>query len=158
MFRLILGIATWLTFASLLAAAPRVMTGKVVGVADGDTITVFVKGHTVKVRLVGVDAPEKKQAFGPEAKEFTSSLVFGKTVTISAQSRRDRYQRVLGVVVLPDGTILNQELVRAGMAWHYTQFSRDAKLIELENEAKTAKRGLWISSQPVPPWEFRRRR
>ncbi len=88
-------------------------SGRVVGVADGDTITVLHNGKGERIRLNGIDCPEKRQAFGNRAKQFTSNLVFAKTVTVQAVDR-DRYGRTVGVVLLPDGRSLNHELVRAG--------------------------------------------
>lgn len=133
-------------------------TGNVVGVSDGDTITVMRDGRGEKVRLHGVDSPEKSQAYGQRAKQFTSSLVFGKTVTVEIQDR-DRYGRTVGTVVLPDGRSLNMELVRAGLAWWYRKYApRASQLRALEAEAREAKRGLWADPSPVPPWSYRRHR
>ena len=92
-------------------------TARVVGVSDGDTITVLDGTTQVKVRLNGIDCPEKGQPFGARAKQLTSELGFGKSVTV-CPSGADRYGRTLGEVVLPDGRVLNRELVEAGMAWH----------------------------------------
>jgi len=136
-------------------AGAESFSGKVVGVSDGDTISVMCDGEAVKVRLSGIDCPEKKQAYGERAKQFTSDLAFGKTVTVS-YSKKDRYGRVLGVVELPGGRVLNEELLRAGYAWHYTRYSKDRTLAELEEEARKARRGLWRDPDPVPPWEFRK--
>src|SRR5206468_6700975 len=103
-------------------AAPE-FHGRVVGVADGDTITVLHDGRPEKLRLYGIDAPEKRQAFGQRAKEFTAGLAFGTTVTVRVRDH-DRYRRTVAEVVLPDGRSLNQELVRAGYAWWYRRYSK----------------------------------
>lgn len=145
----LLSIATCLTFVSVALAD---FSGRVVGVADGDTITVLHNGFGERFRLTGIDCPEKRQPFGNRAKQFTSSLVFGKTVTVRGTGR-DRYGRTLGVVFLPDGRNLNQELVKAGLAWWYRQYSKDETLAQLEQEARTARRGLWVDPNPIPPWE-----
>jgi micrococcal nuclease len=129
---------------------------RVVGISDGDTISVMHDGRAEKVRLNGVDCPEKWQAFGQRAKQFTSKLAFGKDVTVKTFSY-DKYGRTIGDVVLPDGRILSQELVRAGLAWWYEKYSKDTTLRDLEAEARAAKRGLWVYPDPVPPWEWRRR-
>jgi endonuclease YncB( thermonuclease family) len=130
-------------------------TGKVVGVADGDTISVMRGGRAVKVRLHGIDCPEKKQPFGTQAKQFSSDLAFGEEVEVQIQSF-DRYGRVVGEVILPDGTSLNQELVRAGFAWWFRKYApNDPILKELESVARAAKRGLWNDCCPLPPWEWR---
>jgi micrococcal nuclease len=129
--------------------------GKVVRVADGDTITVMHFGKDEKIRLAGIDCPERKQAFGTRARQFTSKLVFGQVVTVMAETV-DRFGRTVGEVILPDGRSLNRELVRAGYAWWYRQFSDDETLGQLEEEARMFRRGLWAESNPIPPWEFRR--
>lgn len=129
--------------------------GRVVAVADGDTVSVMHLGKSEKVRLNGIDCPEEGQAFGTRAKQFTSELAFGKEVAVRTKDR-DKYGRTVGDVVLPDGRFLNRELVAAGLAWWYRAYSNDETLGELEVEAKAAKRGLWIDSNPQPPWEFRR--
>ena len=127
---------------------------KVVGVSDGDTITVLHGTTPVKVRLNGIDCPEKRQPFGSRAKQLTSELAFGKTVTVRPVGK-DRYGRTLADVTLPDGRVLNQELVAAGMAWHYTQYSKDKSLARLERQAREARVGLWSEARPVAPWDFR---
>ncbi len=130
-------------------------TYKVVGVSDGDTITVLHDGKAERIRLHGIDCPEKRQAFGNRAKQFTSTLVFGTTVTVQVMDR-DRYGRTVGVVLLPDGRSLNHELVRAGFAWWYWRYTPDDEtLAQLEREARAAKRGLWADPNPVPPWTWR---
>ncbi len=129
-------------------------TYKVVGVSDGDTITVLHDGKAERIRLHGIDCPEKRQAFGNRAKQFTSTLVFGTTVTVQVMDR-DRYGRTVGVVLLPDGRSLNHELVRAGLAWMYRRYTNDQGLSDLEEEARVARRGLWADANPVPPWAWR---
>ena len=110
-------VVLWCMLAPLGASADQ-FTGKVVGISDGDTLSVLREGKAVKVRLHGVDTPEKAQSFGAQARKFTSDMVFQQTVTIIVQDT-DRYGRLVGDVLLPDGRSLNQELVRAGMAWWY---------------------------------------
>nr|MDP2190785.1 thermonuclease family protein [Rhodoferax sp.] len=136
------------------------ITGKVVGVADGDTITVLDADKVQhKIRLAGIDAPEKKQAFGNRSKESLSDLVFDKTVNVET-SKRDRYGREIGKVLV-NGQDVNLVQVERGMAWFYRQYQReqspnDRRLYEAaEDAAKAGKRGLWRDTEPVPPWEFR---
>ena len=136
-------------------------TGKVVGVADGDTITVLDADKVQhKIRLTGIDAPEKRQAFWTYSKQSLSDMVYNKTVTVETV-KRDRYGRELGKV-LADGKDVNLEQIRAGMAWHYKAYQRDQSAAdrqtyaEAENEAMAARRGLWDDPEPVPPWEWRR--
>jgi endonuclease YncB( thermonuclease family) len=129
--------------------------GKVVGISDGDTLTVLHHEYPLKVRLHGVDAPEKRQAFGTQARQFTSDLVFKQTVTVVIHDM-DRYGRLVVDVLLPDGRSLNRELVRAGMAWWYREYApQDTALEALEREARDAQQGLWSDLHAVAPWEWR---
>jgi micrococcal nuclease len=129
---------------------------KVVGISDGDTLTVLAAGNRqVKIRLHGVDAPETGQDFGARAKQAASELAFGKQVTVREMDR-DRYGRTVAEVILPDGKSLGRELVRAGFAWHFVKYApADRELAALEAEAKAAKRGLWSQAGAVPPWDWR---
>jgi endonuclease YncB( thermonuclease family) len=135
------------------------VTGRVVGVADGDTITVL-DGDKVqhKIRLAGIDAPEKKQPFGNRSKESLSELTY-KTVTVETD-KRDKYGRQVGKVLV-NGQDVNLVQVERGMAWFYRQYQReqspnDRRLYEAaEDAAKADRRGLWHDAGPVPPWEFR---
>jgi len=129
-------------------------TGRVIGVADGDTITVLHNGRGEKIRLYGIDCTEKRQAFGTKAKQFTSEQAFGKDVTI-IEHGKDKYGRTLGDVILPDGKSLNEELVYNGLAWWYRKYSKSPRLAAFEMEARLAHRGLWADKDPVPPWEWR---
>lgn len=129
-------------------------TGKVIGVSDGDTISVLVHGDVRKVRLNGVDCPEKKQAFGQQAKLFTSKKTYSKTVKVLSTGH-DRYRRFLGDVILPDGKNLNDLLLENGYAWWYQKFSKDEHRHELQEIARKHKRGLWQDSNAAAPWEFR---
>jgi len=140
----------------LLAAEPQTLTGRVVSITDGDSITVLSNGAQVKIRLVGVDAPERKQPFGTRAREHLASLVHEKDVTIET-SGQDRYGRTLGVVYV-GGKNVNAAMVESGMAWHYVQYSKDKRLMIVEHDAREFKRGLWADPEPVPPWEWRRRK
>lgn len=135
--------------------SPAQFSGKVVGVADGDTISVMHNDRAEKVRLNGIDCPEKHQAYGARAKQFTSERLFGQIVTVIV-SGTDRYGRTLGEVILADGTSLNRTLVEEGLAWWYRRYSDDDALRQLEEEARAAGRGLWADREPVPPWEFRK--
>ncbi len=133
-------------------------SGRVVGVTDGDTIKVMHNGMAEKIRLYGIDSPEKGQAYGTKAKQFTSEMVFGKDVTVKTHGL-DKYGRTIGVVMLPDGRNLNHELVKAGLAWWYRKYApHDDTLRELEEKAQQTKHGLWADPHAVPPWEWRKLR
>jgi endonuclease YncB( thermonuclease family) len=140
------------------AAPAQEFSAKVVGVSDGDTITVLKDRTQVHVRLNGIDCPEKGQAFGGRAKEFTSEHAVGKVVTIRPQTT-DRYGRIVAEVLLQDGKSLNHELVRAGFAWWFRKYAPDdTELKRLEEEARGSKRGLWADAHPISPWEWRNER
>jgi endonuclease YncB( thermonuclease family) len=130
--------------------------GKVVSIADGDTLTVLVtpSNQQVKVRLSGIDTPERKQAFGTQAKQALSAKVFGKLVRVQ-DNGQDRYGRTLGDIYLGERWV-NLEMVAEGYAWHYKAYSKDKRLADAEVGARKAKRGLWTDRDPVPPWEFRK--
>ncbi len=129
--------------------------GQVVGVSDGDTISVMRDGREQRVRLAEIDCPELHQAFGRRAKQFTSQQAFGRSVTVRVRDR-DRYGRVVGEVILPDGRSLDRELVRNGLAWWYRAYSRDASIGRLEDQARAEHAGLWADAHPQPPWEWRK--
>ena len=139
------------------SAFSQTYTAKVVGVTDGDTIKILKDKQQIKIRLYGVDTPEKKQDFGSKAKQFTSYLLFGKIVTVK-EFDKDRYGRTIALIYI-NGKCLNEELVRNGFAWVYTQYCKESfclKWPEYQEQAKQSKRGLWSQKNPVPPWEFRR--
>lgn len=145
--------------ATTTAAEPSIITGEVVGVSDGDTITVLVDEEPIKVRLDGIDAPEAGQPFGTQAKTALSDAIFAKPVRVTI-SDTDRWGRSIGVVEVagPQGRPQNVNLamVRAGMAWHYVAFSDDQELAQAEQEARQGRRGLWTDPEPTPPWEWRK--
>jgi len=142
----------WIFLPSITFAAD--FQAKVIHIADGDTITVLNEtNEQIKIRLNGIDCPEKAQAYGNKAKQFTKNLVGGQTVTIQAYDQ-DRYGRTIGDVVLENGRNLSQELVKAGYAWWFFKYSDDEQLGLLEVQAKIAKVGLWADKNPVPPWIF----
>lgn len=133
-------------------------TGQVVGILDGDTIEVMRHGKAERIRLFGIDCPEKAQAFGHKAKQAASRLVFGKTVTVESHGH-DKYQRTIGEVFLTDGTHVNRELVAEGWCWWYRKYApEDVMLAALEAAARAAHKGLWIDPAPIPPWVYRKAR
>lgn len=132
-------------------------TGKVVGVSDGDTIKVLRNGEQVKIRLYGIDTPEKKQAFGQVAKRYTADFVAGKVVSVEPIDK-DRYGRTVALVSA-NGISLNKELVQNGFAWVYGQYCKKefcTEWKELEGQARSNRKGLWAESSPQTPWEFRK--
>lgn len=138
-----------------LPLGAKTLKGEVVSVADGDTLTVLgKKGTCEKVRLQGIDAPERDQAFGTESGEMLSKLVKGKTVTVRYEEKDD-YGRVLGTIYHKDKNI-NLEMVKRGGAWHYKHYAPDnEELAKAEAKARKAKLGLWENEDPAAPWDFR---
>lgn len=144
--------------AAAVSVSGAEIIGRVVGVADGDTITVLDemdKGR-FRVRLYGIDAPEKKQAFGNKAKQYLSSLVYSKRVSVRF-STVDRYGRIVGRVYV-SGKDISLVMLSAGYAWHYVHFDKSPEYAAAENKARSAGVGLWSDRSPVQPWEFRKRR
>jgi endonuclease YncB( thermonuclease family) len=131
MMKLILGFLLFfsLNFVSFSQSA---INGRVVSVLDGDTFIILDKqNNQTHIRFYGIDCPEKKQAFGQIAKKLTSDLSFKKWVTVIVKGK-DIYGRTIGIVKLPDGKILNEELLRSGLAWHYTKFDNSASYASLQ--------------------------
>lgn len=155
-------IAAFLVLLPTLASA-QALTGKVVGIADGDTLTLLDSANTQhRVRLAGIDSPEKGQPFGDHCKKSLSDLVFGRTVEVES-SKLDRYGRVIGKVVI-NGLDANLEQINRGCGWHYKKYQNEQPLEErlsytrAEANAREAGVGLWRDKDPVPPWEWRRAR
>ena len=138
-----------------LSAQAETIQGLVVKIADGDTLTLLTgSNEKIKVRLAGIDTPERKQPFGSEAKQALSELVFQKKALIEVETK-DRYGRTVGIVFV-DGQNINYELVKQGMAWVYRKYTNDEILYELEAQAKTKKTGLWADAKPIAPWSWRK--
>lgn len=135
----------------LISADP--LTGKVVKVTDGDTITVLVDNNQIKVRLSEIDAPERGQDFGQKSKEALADLVFEKEVRVVTHGK-DRYGRVIGDVFVGDKNV-NEKLVEDGWAWKYLKYSKSERLGEIEKNARESKKGLWAGKTSVAPWEYR---
>lgn len=154
--------AILLTIFSLFAFADTTQyQATVIGVSDGDTITVLDGNKEQhKIRLQGIDAPEKSQAFGKASRHHLSQLVFSRSVTIQYE-KMDRYQRQVGKVIV-NGMDANLEQVTNGMAWHYKKYEGEQSSEDrneysaAEQKARSMGRGLWIEDNPVPPWEFRK--
>jgi endonuclease YncB( thermonuclease family) len=141
-----------------VAVAAESLTGRVVGVHDGDTLTLRIEGQPqIKVRLAGIDAPELKQPYGQVAKQALSALVFDQIVRVEG-GQRDFYGRTLGTVYR-DEVNVNAVLVAQGAAWVYRAYPHDQTLVPLEAEAQAERRGLWrLEIQHCPPWQYRRKR
>jgi len=141
---------------TLLIMTGNAFSAQVIGIADGDTLTVLENNKPLKIRLANIDAPEKRQAWGDRSKQSLSQLCFGKDAQYVTQTI-DRYKRTVAVVTC-DGVQVNRAQVERGLAWTYTRYSRDSSLPAIEAKARDSKIGLWADNEPVPPWEFRRKK
>ena len=157
--RLLLILAICLLASAAWAAEPY--QAKVIGISDGDTIKVLNKGTQVRIRLYGIDTPEKRQAFGTKAKQFTSDQVFGKTVEVVPMDM-DRYGRTVALIQSLDDTVtLNEALVQQGYAWVYRKYCKAEfcpEWLDYEQTAQAAGLGLWTDPDPMPPWQYRKRK
>ncbi len=154
MKRLLLACTTLLIMTAAHAAE---INGRVVGVSDGDTLTLLTaEKQQIKVRLSSIDTPEKAQPYGQKSRQALADLTFQKQAVLDVQDR-DRYGRTVARVHV-DGVDVNRKLVESGAAWVYRQYNRDQSLLQAEAEAKAAKRGLWAlpEAERMPPWEWRR--
>jgi micrococcal nuclease len=155
-----------LLFLALLFSAPAgadQFTGTVVRVIDGDTVEVLEADKAAhRVRLAGIDTPERGQAFGTRAKQALLARVGGETVTVE-WDKRDRYRRIIGKLVL-EGQDVNLSMVEDGYAWWYRKYAREQSEIDrglyeaAEERARHARTGLWRDPEPVSPWDWRRRK
>lgn len=150
-----------LNLAVCNASATVPLQGKVVSVADGDTITVLDQNHKQhKIRLQGIDAPEKAQAFGDKSKQALHALVHGKTVEV-VFTKKDKYGRIVGKVLLGNQDISHQQ-IKTGLAWHYKKYQEEQSMEDRdaysasESAAKRQNLGLWSDAQATPPWDFRK--
>lgn len=163
---ILIAVLTALTFA----AHAGTLAGRVVGVADGDTVTVLDANKVRhKVRLSGIDAPEKAQAFGSRSKQHLSDLVFQKAVSVE-WGKRDRYGRIVGKLMVqspdcprcPKTLDAGQAQLSVGLAWWYRKYAREqtpedrGRYESEELEARARRVGLWRDPAPEPPWDFRR--
>lgn len=143
-----------LIFISSLALA---WEGHVVGISDGDTITVLNDNkEQLKIRLSGIDAPENGQAFGKASKERLSALVYGKIVEVTPVTT-DKYGRTVAKIHVSDLDV-EEEMVRSGMAWVYPKYCLEPicdQWMDIQISAKSTRIGLWVDQAPVPPWEWR---
>ncbi len=134
------------------------LIGKVIGVTDGDTFKLLTEDKKqVKIRLYGIDCPEKKQDYGQVAKQKLSELIFNQYVTVEEKDS-DRYGRKIAIVYNESGDCINEEMLKAGLAWHYKQYDGNADWARMEEQAKTAKLGIWSKHDAIAPWLWRKER
>ena len=164
MMRMMTRIRSILIAALLVAiAGPSigiVLHGRIVGVVDGDTADLITpERNLVRIRLSGIDAPEKHQPFGNVAKKALSDLAFGRSVRVEG-GKQDRYGRLIGKIVV-NGADVNLQMVKRGYAWHYIKYAKEqptedrALYSAAEALARAGRLGIWENKEPIPPWEFR---
>ena len=148
-------------FASTAINAGPLTPGLVVAISDGDTITLLTEDkRQIKIRLVGIDTPEKKQAFGTKARDHLASRIFKHDVEVDLR-KQDQYGRHLGVIYI-GGVDINQSMIQDGYAWFYKHYAKEQpkeealRYAKAEADARLKQRGLWADPNPVPPWEFRK--
>lgn len=145
-----------LALAALALSSAHAIAAEVIGIADGDTLTILQDGKPIRIRLANIDAPEKGQGFGERAKQSLSELCYRKDATFKVVST-DRYGRAVALVSCA-GIDVNRIQVERGLAWVYTQYNQDPSLPAKQAAAAAERRGLWADPGAVPPWEFRRSR
>lgn len=152
-----IALAILVLIAASMSCGAESWSGKCVGISDGDTLTVLHDGTGEKIRLWGVDAPEKDQPYSNVSKKALSALCYDKAVTVNPVEL-DQYGRTVAVLELPDYTCtVNEAMVYYGLAWWYRHYApENTRLRDFEAEARQAKRGLWADDNPVPPWDYRR--
>ncbi|MDI9312374.1 MAG: thermonuclease family protein [Limnohabitans sp.] len=140
------------------AQANNKLFGLVVGVMDGDTYDLLTENkRKIRVRMHGIDAPEKGMPFNKVAKKFLSNLIFNKKVSIIITDE-DNHGRIVAKTYTSDGKECGEELLKAGLAWHYKKYNSEKKLAQMEIEARRKKIGIWSDANPIAPWEIRKLR
>jgi endonuclease YncB( thermonuclease family) len=143
-------------FMPPLFLSAQMLNGKVVKIADGDTFTLLVNGkEQVKIRIDGIDAPEKGQAYGNRAKEYLSGMIWGEVITVQVK-KKDRYGRSIGRVSTSTIKDVGIEMIKAGYAWQYRDYNNDLSYTTAENRARKNMKGLWQDKNPIRPQVFRK--
>ena len=133
------------------------LSGNVVKIIDGDTYDLILNGEQTRVRMYGIDAPERGMDYYRVAKDYLGELCNDQIIRLEVMNT-DRYGRIVAKSFLSDGRELGAEMIKAGLAWHYKQYSDDESLALLENDAQENKVGLWKATNPTPPWKYRKRK
>lgn len=134
----------------------EIIEGRVIGIIDGDTFDLLNDNHkTYRIRMEGIDAPEKGMPFYQVSKKHLGSLCFGQRVAVQI-TQTESGNRKIGFTFLSSGNELSHEMIRAGLAWHFVKYNSDRDLAALEQEARKERRGLWKDPNPLPPWEIRK--
>jgi micrococcal nuclease len=141
---------------SMVAVAAQI-SGKVIAVSDGDSFTILAEGNSkLKIRLHGIDAPEHGQDFSKRSHECLKQLIIGKAVQVDKRNI-DRYGRTIAVVFV-NSINVNEEMLKAGMAWHYKEYDKTTRWAALEQNARNSRVGLWSQPSPIAPWDYRKQK
>jgi len=133
----------------------NLIQGKVIGIFDGDTYNILtIDNQTIKVRMEGIDAPEREMPFHKASQKYLSQLIYKKDIKLD-KTGEDQYGRTLGFTYLLDGTDINLQMLKEGMVWHYKKYNSNRLYSDAEKEARSFKKGLWTDKNPIAPWEFR---
>lgn len=127
----------------------------VIGIIDGDTYDVLIDNKSVRIRMFGIDAPERGMPYYKVSKKKLSELCFNKMVKLQVKNK-DRNGRTVAIAYLEDGTNINLEMIKEGLAWHYTKYSDDIEFANAEATARQERKGLWADESPIAPWEIRK--
>jgi micrococcal nuclease len=128
---------------------------RVIGVKDGDTVEIMLNGGGQSVRLLHIDAPEKKQPYGMAAKQVLSDFCYGKDVALEGKVSKDRNGRLLAVLITRKNVDINGSMIASGYAWHFKKYSKDQHYANLERKARKERVGLWADPNPIAPWDYR---
>jgi endonuclease YncB( thermonuclease family) len=138
------------------STSKEIIEGKVIGIVDGDTFDLLDDSNkTYRIRMEGIDAPEKGMPFYQVSKKHLGSLCFGQRVALQI-TQTESGNRKIGFTYLSSGNELSHEMIRAGLAWHFVKYNSDRDLAALEEEARKERMGLWKDPNPLPPWEIRK--
>lgn len=144
-----------LFFLSSYIFAQKIIQGRIIKVTDGDTVTLLANNNKkIKIRLYGIDCPEKGQAYFAQAKDFLSKKIYNKNVQVEIKNK-DQYQRSVGIIWINNKNV-NIDLLQQGLAWHYKQYDKSISYAQAEKIAQAAKKNIWSLQKPIAPWEFRK--
>lgn len=148
-------LLAFLLFGTLVFG--ETLVGKVIKIYDGDTITILVDGNKEKIRFYGIDAPEKKQSYGIESRDFVRHKIMDREVKVKIVNT-DKYGRKIGKIYYNNGKYLNLESVKGGYSWWYKYYARNEYDLEgAQKKAKKYKKGLWKEKNPINPYEYRKK-
>jgi len=154
-FVLLLLLCLYTSLINPRATALQSPTGRVIKIVDGDTYDILINGKQLRIRMDGIDAPERGQPYSKISKEYLGRLCDGETIRLEIKSK-DRFGRTVAKSWVSGNRELGAEMIRAGMAWHFKKYSDDIRLGKLEQQARQERVGLWADPKPIAPWDYRK--